>query len=137
MVGEEIEYAGKKYRMTRKLDAITQFHVVRRIAPLMANLNELVAKDEEASMVEGATAVITALAKISDQDCEYVIFKCLDVVQRFNEGQWAPVIRGSNFMFSDLDMGGLLKLTGAVIKENMASFFDIVSDFAQGEPAAT
>ena len=59
-----------------------------------------------------------AIAKIPEEDVNYVIYKCLSVVKR----NGAVVCRGESIMFDDLDMNHLLPLTVAVIRTNLGNF---------------
>lgn len=127
-----------------RLNAIDQFHVSRKIAPIiptiMLILTEL-AKGElqktieklesaedndvsglaEANLESLGTALqplMDAFAKMPEDDVDYVIKKCLTVVSR----NGAKVVVRDAIMFDDLGMEHILPLTIAVIRTNLGNF---------------
>lgn len=111
---------GHVYRIGR-MDALTQFHVARRLGPVIASLAEGGADFSILDVMAGATQVI---AKMSDEDVNYIINRCLLVVARVVEGSRpAPVMRGNQFMFNDITMPQMVRLAVEVIKENLGPFF--------------
>lgn len=122
---------GDTYRIGT-LSAIKQFHLVRRIVPLAAKGSEGLlalqsakpgssAKDFAALLVP----LIDEVAKMPDEEAEYVIFTCLGVVSReVTGGGFAPMLdRNGHLMYQDLTMEVMLQLVGAVIKGNLSGFF--------------
>lgn len=129
----EVEVGGHTYRLG-KLDARKQLHVFRRLSPLIASaggIASLVAA--RASMVRpegegpsleqmGAIAgmigpVLNVLASLPDDEVDYVIDTCLQVVSRKNEGDtgWSPVCPQGVLMFDDISLPSLLDLTARVV----------------------
>lgn len=113
-----------------RLPALSQFHVTRRVAPILANMGVSVIdslrttgelSDEDMVSVMGTAAEV--VAKMSDADVEYVIFTCLSVVRKKQEDVWAAVVNGKQFMFQTMDMQLMMRLTVAVLKENLSGFF--------------
>lgn len=111
-----------------KLDAMTQFHVARRIAPLMSSVLLSLAllrggagQDE---MLMAATPGLNVLSQMTDEQSEYVIGACMSCVKRAVGDRWAPVTStgSTRMMFEDLDVMVLLQLTAEVIKTNLGSF---------------
>ncbi|MDH2613571.1 phage tail assembly chaperone [Acinetobacter baumannii] len=127
-----------------RLNAIDQFHVSRKIAPIiptiMPILTEL-AKGElqktieklesaedndvsglaEANLESLGTALqplMDSFAKMPEDDVDYVIKKCLTVVSR----NGAKVVVRDAIMFDDLGMEHILPLTIAVIRTNLGNF---------------
>jgi hypothetical protein len=139
---DTIEYNGKNYSVG-KLDAFTQLHVARRIAPILTGLGtsisdmvaegrELTGDDQMMMMVGKATEVV---AKMSDEDVNYIIKACMAVVRRqVEDGRWAKVMTGVQLMFAeDMDMQVLLRLTVEVIKVNMGGFFPMLPGGQQSQ----
>jgi hypothetical protein len=139
---DQIEYNGKQYSFT-KLDAFTQLHVARRIAPILTSLGtsisdmvsagkQLSGDDQMMMMVGKATEVV---ARMTDDDVNYVIKACMNVTRRQAEdGRWTKVLQGSQLMFdSDMDMQVLLRLTVEVIKVNMGGFFPMLPGGQQSQ----
>jgi hypothetical protein len=109
----EFELNGETYQLT-KLSAMTQFHVSRRVVPIMAALDgggDTIAK------------LMGAVSNLSDEDAEYVIGKCLADCRRKSGETWAKVFVGGNLMFEDIGMPGMIKLTFETLRENLTGFF--------------
>lgn len=114
-----------------KLAAMTQFHVVRRLAPVLAamglSITEMVAKGKSLKEDDVVLFVMDkasdVLAKMSNEDAEYIIHSCLAVVRRQQGDRWMPMMTGKSFQFQDIDMQLMIQLTVEVLKENLASFF--------------
>ncbi|WP_218950552.1 phage tail assembly chaperone [Acinetobacter sp. YH12255] len=135
---EIIPIGGHDYTIGR-LNALDQLHVSRKIAPIVPNIMPIlteVAKgdlerviesieDGENNELEGLEPLAEALepfmeaiAKMPEDDVNYVVHKCLSVVKRGG----AAVCRNNTIMFDDLDMNHLLPLTIAVIRMNLGNF---------------
>jgi len=145
----QFEINGQQYQ-SGKLDAFKQFHVARRLAPLISGVSAAL-KGDAAPSAEGAAAdsvqpqpeqrkdfadflepMADALAHMPDADCDYILFTCLGVVKRQQGDGWAKVLApgGRTLMFEDIDMGAMINITLKVIQENIGGFF-----FAPGAPA--
>lgn len=121
-MSDMIEVGGQQYRIGR-LDAKKQFHVARRLAPLLAGLGGAL-QGESKGFTQLVTPIAEALSKMSDEDTDYVIDTCLAVVQRQSNNQWASVmVRNGGLMFQDIDMAQMLQLTVAVVQGNLGNFF--------------
>jgi hypothetical protein len=129
----DIAVDGRNYQIG-KLDALKQFHIARKLAPALASIGVTVAELEKVGqgMVGGAAESFLAalgpvsevLAKMSEEDTNYVLFTCLGVVSMDQgEGRFAPISRNNLLMFEDIDMLLMLKLTGEVVKFNLEGFF--------------
>ena len=109
----DFEVGGQQYRLT-KLDTFKQLHVSRRLVPVMTG--------------DGATfeiSVALGIARMPDADCDYILHECLSVVKRQQGDKWAPVYEphSRSLMFTDIDLGVMLKITTEVVKDNLAGFF--------------
>lgn len=135
---EIIPIGGHDYTIGR-LNALDQLHVSRKIAPIIpsimpiltevakGDLEKVIASietDENAELAgleplaKALEPFMEAIAKIPEEDVNYVIYKCLSVVKR----NGSVVCRGESIMFDDLDMNHLLPLTVAVIRTNLGNF---------------
>lgn len=135
---EIIPIGGHDYSIGR-LNALDQLHVSRKIAPIVPNIMPIlteVAKGDLEKVIESIEAdenaelagleplakalepFMEAIAKMPEDDVNYVIHKCLSVVKR----NGSVVCRGESIMFDDLDMNHLLPLTVAVIRTNLGNF---------------
>lgn len=116
-----------------KINAIQQFHVSRRLAPLLGamgvSLNRLAAGakgtiEDFAPVIAPATEM---LAKMTDEESNYIIFTCLGCVQRVIDGRTQSVAAALSsgspaLMFEDMDMLVLIQLVVSVLKENLGPF---------------
>lgn len=119
-----------------KLPAMQQFHVLRRVAPILTSMGvsasqlaelgkENVGEDGLLSMMGAAASVV---ARMDDKEVEYVIYTCLAVVSReqvLPQGsKYMNVLTGGrNLQFADITMDIMLRLTVEVLKENLSGFF--------------
>lgn len=131
----EIEIRGTKYR-TGKLSAFDQLHVARRIAPLVKGWGEGyisalsringngAGATDGVTMIDAVSPILDEFSKMADDDTEYVVKKCMMVVQRFNGNSWVPFAapNGMPMFETDADMLVMLWLSVEVIRENLGPF---------------
>jgi hypothetical protein len=116
-----VEVGGQKYRIGR-IDARKQFHVARRLAPLLAGMSGV--PDKTAGFAAFLGPLTDALSGMSDEDVDYVLDICLGVCQRIqSNGHPAAVMVRGGLMFEDIDMGQMIQLAVKVIQENLGGFF--------------
>ena len=116
----EFEIKKQVYR-SKKMNARTQFHVMRRMAPILAPLQAVATGDTSSSLV----ALAEAIGSLSDEASDYVLDRCLEVVERKQgEGGWAKVkLDGGPAMFADIDLMVLLQIAANVLRDNYAELF--------------
>ena len=136
----EFEIGGRKYR-SGKMPARTQFHVMRRMAPILPTMQASItigirlkaAQDAGAPITEAmkeevATAgleFIGAIGTLSDEATDYILDNCLAVVQVAQpefSGKWSP-LRGAGGAMFDLDMMAELEIVKEVVQDNYGPFF--------------
>lgn len=141
----EITLNGVRYSSV-KLDVFKQFHIARRLAPVVLSLGmgaALMMKFKEANTsatpkAEGAEAqddlialasagkpIADVLAAMSDTDSEYVLKLCLGSVSREITGGvgWGPLLNSAgSVMYNDLGLVQMLQLAHAVVMENLGNF---------------
>ncbi|MFP3756789.1 phage tail assembly chaperone [Cupriavidus sp. SIMBA_020] len=138
-MGREIQLGGNAYSIGR-LTAKQQFHVSRRIAPIIPPLIPVFVKLAKTSGgAAGAMDALTqdldgfgqvlqpfadALAAMNDADADYVMDNCLTAVQRQQPTGWARVVspEQKTLMFQDMDMAVILPLVVQVIVANLGPF---------------
>lgn len=131
---QEIELGGIQYRTGDKMNTFDQFHVFRKLAPLMSGLGETFNQmpqttDSEGAMPTGFWQALgpgaQALSDMSKEDSEFVLRTCLRNTMRANGvGGWARVMADSGaMMFDDIDAFTMLQLAWAVIQDNLGGFF--------------
>jgi hypothetical protein len=119
----EFEIKGQQYR-SGKLDAFKQFHVSRRLAPVLSGMASL-AESPQTDFTELLQPVAEAIAHMPDSDCDYILQTCLSVVQRQQGNAWANVYAPNTkaLMFDDVDLSTMLQIAVKVIQDNLAGFF--------------
>ena len=144
----ELEIGGNTYRIN-SMSAMTQFHVMRKLGPVLPGIVPVLAQAAAAlpqvdgqedgsamATVDGVAAIAMAarplldgLAAMADADAEYVINHCLSAVMRRDSGgkSWSAVSRDGVTMFDDIDLMASMQLVWAVLRENYTSFFRAAS----------
>ena len=124
-----VEIKGVSYQIGT-LDAMKQFHVSRRIGPILAAMGvsiEELSKNggnlDEGGMMEVMGPVMTVVSKMDDETVEYIIKTCLEVVSRQEGDRWAKVQVNGRLMYADIGMPEMLQLTVETVKGNLGSFF--------------
>lgn len=128
----ELTVAGHKYQIGA-LNAMQQFHVSRRIAPLLATMGisfASVLKGRSLSVEEilpSLAPVSQVLSSMSDEQTDYIFATCLSVVKRAelsgSKEMWAPVASGALMQYQDIDMLAMIRLVIAVLQVNLEDFF--------------
>jgi len=123
-----IDLGGHTYRLS-KLSALTQFHVARRLGPILATMGVSLQmlksgmKLELDDFVGLLSPIMDMLAKMPDEEVNYLLFTCLGACHRKSGESWAPVLTSGNLiMFDDLDMPTMIQLAVAVLRDNLGPF---------------
>lgn len=118
----EFDLDGHSYRVG-KIDARAQFHIVRRLAPVIGELAP--APQGGKGGIEALPAIAGAVANLTDADADYCIFGLLRVVSRKqpNGLGWGPVATGELLMYDDITMPQMMKLAWEALSFNMSGFF--------------
>ena len=144
----ELEIGGNAYRIN-SMSAMTQFHVMRKLGPVLPGIVPVLAQAAAAlpqadgqedgsamTTVDGVAAIamvasplLDGLAAMADADAEYVINHCLSAVMRRDPGgkSWNAVSRDGVTMFDDIDLMTSMQIVWAVLRENYTSFFRAAS----------
>jgi len=130
----EFEINGQQYR-SGKLNARLQFHVARRLAPVLGGLAEA-SKNNDGDFAGFLQPIADAIAGMSDADCDYVLDACLGVVQRQQGSSWVNIFVNKAQMFDDIDMGVMLQIASKVITENLGGFFQGSAASLRSTPTA-
>jgi hypothetical protein len=138
---QEITLGENTYRIGQ-LNAIAQFHLSRKLAPL------LVAASPAALAMSGSQVLpadleallapaVDKIAELDDDTAEAVLAATLGVVSRQQGNGWANVWdqNAGVLMFSDIGLETLLRLVYAVIADNLGPFINgLVSGLDRPEP---
>ena len=128
----ELELNGQIYRLGR-LNAMQQFHVSRKLAPVLPTVLPLLASIESGSLMraldgqpeELASAshlFAQSLSDMSDDNAEYIIATCLASVMRQQGNAWGAVWREGCCMFDDMDLCVVGQLVFKVLKQSLGGF---------------
>jgi hypothetical protein len=122
----EFTIGDKQYRSS-KMNAFDQFHVARKVAPLITKMGERQGLVADSGLPEMLAPLVDALAAMPEEDCNYVLYHCLAVVQRYQGGTlWAPVwsVSAKRLMFEDIDLGAMIQITIQVLSDNLGNFLN-------------
>lgn len=135
-MGDRSFKIGAREFQLSKLDAFKQFHIMRRIAPIMSELLPAMAQSKKTSAEDSsenekleefakmAQPIMTGLAKLSDEDAELVLYGLLNAVElKQAQGNWARIASGRLLMFQDLELPILFQCAGRALMFNLSGFF--------------
>lgn len=121
-----------------KIPALAQFHIVRRLAPIIGDLLTTLgpmmkgkkAGDKfeltEEEMLKGLGPIMMSISKLSDEDANYAIFGLLNPVRRkiSSAGGYAKINTGENLMFEDIDMAVMIQIAVKSFVANLGGFIN-------------
>lgn len=123
---------GQEYKF-EKISPLAQFHIVRRLAPVLGELLSAVgptfkggkSEMKQEDMMKALGPITVAISKLSDEDSEYVLFGLLKGVSRKQiGGGWAKVSVETSLMFQDIDMKIMFQLAMKSFMVNLGGFID-------------
>lgn len=133
---------GERQFKLSKINAMLQFHIARRVGPILADLIPLMKEidrlekagklgkdlsvDEQFEQIAAFVGpVMNGISKLPDAEAEKVLFGLLTAVEvhqpQFNS--WAKVTDGTRLMIQDLDLATLIHAAGRAFVFNLAGFF--------------
>lgn len=128
-----------------KIDPFKQFHVVRRLGPILGDIIPVATKlqkmmknttmnDEQQfeAIAQIAGPVLGGFAKLSDADSEFILKNLCSAVEIHQQGAWGFIVRGDNFMIQDLELPVLLQVAGRSFIYNLTGFFAIAPQVSHG-----
>lgn len=136
MTEREFAIGNRKFKLN-KIDPHKQFHIVRRVAPLIAELlpalgriskTKVEGSSEEDKVEEFAkimAPIMEGFSKLPDADADYVLFKLLASVEIQQEqfNVWAKIANDSGIIMQDLELPVLLQAAGRAFVYNLSGFF--------------
>jgi riboflavin synthase alpha subunit len=143
----EINLNGQRYTLG-KLSAMQQFHVSRRIAPILPAIiraytqigaSEVPLPENLDLIASSIQPLADGLAALKDEDAEYVLGTCLSVVERRQDHGWSHVWSPTQktAMFDDIGLNVMLEVAVRVIIENLGPFIQGLLTSPASSPAAT
>lgn len=131
----EFEIGGRNFKLC-KINPFKQFHIVRRVGPILAELipamqgfagkdvTKLSQEDKLKSLENIASPVMQGLSKLSDSEADHVLFGLLSSVEvQQPAGNWGKVATESMLMMQDLELPVLLNIAGRAFMYNLSGFF--------------
>lgn len=132
----EFEIGNVKFKL-RKINAFKQFHIVRRVGPLLAEMlpamkqimkakddNDLSEDKKFDKFAEIAAPIMTGLSKLTDEDADKVLNGLLSAVEmQQSAGNWASIVVNDMMMIQNLELPVMLQLAGRSFMFNIAGFF--------------
>lgn len=121
---------------TKRMPAMRQFHVARKLAPVVTSLGifgslgTLTGITEKLKnpleLVAMAKPVVAVLAAMPEAECEYIIGSCMASCQRKQGDAWAEVwSEGAGMpMFADITMPEMLQITFEVLQDALGAFWE-------------
>lgn len=131
-MAQELDLNGHRYSIG-KLSAKQQFHVSRRIAPIVPTLIPVFVRlaaggrgitEDPGGMADVLQPLADGLAAMKDEDADYVLDTCMQAVQRRQEHGWTAIWSAGQRvpMFQDIDLSVMLPLALRVIVGSLGPF---------------
>lgn len=133
----EFSVNGQSYR-SAKIDAMRQFHLSRKLAPIIPTLipvflqlaettkasGKPLSGDDMSSLSGLLEPFAEGIASMSDEHAEYILGTCMSVVQRQQGTAWMAVWNSGQkvCMFDDIDAGAMIQIGFQVIRESLGPF---------------
>ncbi|MFA9439402.1 phage tail assembly chaperone [Uliginosibacterium sp. sgz301328] len=128
----EINQGEQTYRLG-KLSAIQQFHLTRKIAPVVPAMVPVFLRlansktpllDDPDSLTALLAPFADAMAKMPDEDANYLLGTCLSVVARKQGDAWKSVwdTTHGTILFDDIDLSQMMPIVIRVLRENLGNF---------------
>lgn len=139
MESNSFEIGGRKFKLG-KIDAFRQFHIVRRIGPLLADLmpglsgmvkmkmDDMTETQKLEEFAKAIHPVMSGLSRLSDADADYVLYRLLGAVEveQPQYKSWARVATDTGLVMQDIELPVLLQVAGRSLMYNMSGFFALL-----------
>lgn len=137
MSERDFQIGEKKFKLS-KLDAFKQFHIVRRLGPILGEIIPAAQKLKIKAVGDGEKSqaqvmreigiivqpIMKGLALLSDEDSEFVLKGLCSAVEIQQEhGNWARLSDGKVMSIQTLDLAEMLQAAGQAFAYNLAGFF--------------
>lgn len=126
-----------------KIDVFKQFHIARRLSPIMSEiiavapkikgLKEDLAESEKLDAIaQLAKPIMDGFSKLSDQDANFVLMNLCSAVEVQQASNWSRISNGEVLMFNTFELPTLLQIAGRSFMYNIAGFFTIAPQTFHG-----
>lgn len=144
-MNKDFEIGSRKFKLN-KIGAFKQFHIVRRLAPVLKDMIPLAMKYQkmekaglsieslsEEDTIGSLAPIVDGLSKLDDKEADFVLMGLLCAVEmQQSAGNWAKVANENGLMFNDLDLPVLLQLAGRAFMYNVSGFFTALPQVSHG-----
>jgi hypothetical protein len=140
----DFEIEGRKYKLN-KIDTFKQFHIARRLSPIMGEIMMVAPKVKEIkddmseseklnALAQLAKPVMEGFSKLSDEDANFVLLGlCGSVeVHQSESNSWARIARDNTLLFNTLELPTLLQLAGRAFMFNLSGFINTAQRTSHG-----
>lgn len=120
------------------MNAFQQFHTARKLGPIFSKMGaDTIRTDPDATLVQMLEPIVDALAAMSEEDCNYILHRCLSVVEREDSGRWAPIWidHAKRLQYQDIDMTAMIQITLQVLTDNLGPFIAAPSSAITPQPS--
>lgn len=133
MSERDFSFNGRNYKLN-KLDAFKQYHIVRRLAPILGDLLPALGKLSKKKKVEeigeqeleAFTPIFKGFANLSDEDANRVLMGLVEAVEMQQAtGNWARIVVNNQLMFQDFEFPELMQLAGRAFMYNLGNFLKL------------
>lgn len=136
MSERDFQIGAQEFKLS-KIDPFKQFHIVRRLGPILGDIipvaqsikNAVSGEQSEDQKFETIAKlvqpILNGLSKLSDEDSNRVLLGLLSSVEMKQSpaGNWARVARDESLMIETLDLPVLLQAAGRAFAYNLSGFF--------------
>lgn len=129
MSDRDFEIGSRKFKLN-KLDPFKQFHILRRLTPILSDLIPVAQKLSNGSSTpeqqfESLVPIMNGISKLSDEDANRVLFGLLSSVEmQQSHGNWAKLSSDTQLMFQDIELPVLMQCAGRAFGFNLKGFLD-------------
>lgn len=145
----DFEIGDKKFKLN-KIDVFKQFHIARRLSPIMGEIisvapkiKQLMSSKKEEEMSESekleaiaqlAKPIMDGFSKLSDADANLVLLGLCSAVEihQSESNSWARIAREDTLMFNQIELPVLLQIAARSFMYNGSSFFRTAQQTSHG-----
>lgn len=145
MTERDFEIGGRRFKLN-KIEVFKQFHIARRLTPIMGDIMAVAPKIKDSIKDEMseeqkfeiiaklAKPIMDGFSKLSDDDANLVLLGlCSSVeVHQPTSNSWARIARDNIFMINDFELPIILQLAGRAFAYNIAGFFPTAQQTSHG-----
>ena len=135
----------KKFKLS-KIDALKQFHIVRRLGPILGDiipiaqsirrvkLTDMNEEDQFSLTSKLIAPFMVGISKLSDADAQLVLLGLCSAVEIYQPeyNTWGKVAGSETLSFSNLGLPLLLRIAAQSFMYNLSDFFALAPQVSHG-----